>query len=701
MASELFRNQSDSKSPPIPIQWLGATKNYATIPNWLSGVYFQVGPGFFDINAKGDTTTKQFSQSMVQLKIIHFKHWFDGLSHIHRFQLQGGSQNALWNHSIIARPYERKISETATIDHTTFGPIEIENHEVSSTVVDAFQNQTIPNDIRYINQEEVYNNNLGIQTVNYDDKDHIIVTGYSSAVEEINTVDYTSTKIGNLIHSSFYPSSHYIYTPFKRYDSKTNELYSLILEVGKVSSTFHIVCTSFPIGSHPERTEPETYLFSSIPNVRVGYVHSFAITPHFIIIMNCPYHAGSIGSGLKLSLNQGSIQKTMKFSDQLDENTICYIISRKTGNLVKTFESAGFFYLNIINSFEEEVYEPQTTENENNEKKYNIFIDVIAYSSISILNIFEIDQLRAPNKQDNKSSWTNTIRRYCLPGVLSDQEITSNSNGNGTYWEQVVKDKVENPSWFVNSLVKPFKKIYYTATGNPESEISEGNTENNLKPSNTSNSIKRLSGSQNSIGASRSTVSSNANINVSDLDIRFEYPASFEHLCNITLEFPCINNNYNYREYRYVYGLFHPKKEKAFFTHLIKVDTQTMRVIKFDPTNITSDPYQNEGDITIPMMNETVSIIPAGCPTFVPRVSTVFNNIKDEEKEKYAHEEDPNEDDGAVLAPFFDKLNKRSILFVIDARTFREIGRFNLPNNEFMPFCSQGTFCSLPSNENM
>jgi len=179
---------------------------------------------------------------------------------------------------MIAKPYEKKISETATIDHTIFGPIIIENHEVSTSVVDSFKTHITPSE----NQEEAYNNNLGIQTINYDDKDHIIVTGYSSVVEEINPVDLKSKKVGNLIHSSFYPSSHYIYTPFKRYDPKTNELFSLVLEVGKVSSTFHIVCTSFPIGSHPERTESETFLFSSIPNVRVGYVHSFALTPHFI-----------------------------------------------------------------------------------------------------------------------------------------------------------------------------------------------------------------------------------------------------------------------------------------------------------------------------------------------------------------------------------------------------------------------------------
>jgi len=689
MSSDLFRNQTDSNSSPEPLKWVGATSENNNIPEWLSGIYLQIGPGFFDINAKGETTSKQFSQSLVQLKIVHFKHWFDGLSHVHRLELKGGTDQALWNHSIIARPYEKKISETATIDHTTFGQVVIENHEVSTTVVDAFKYQTEQNDNRHTNQEEVYNNNLGIQTVHYNNKDHVIVTGYSSVVEEISPIDYTSTKIGNLIHSSFYPSSHYIYTPFKRYDPKTNELFSIVLEVGKMSSSFHVLRTGFPSVVLPGKSQPETILFSTIPNVRAGYNHSFAITPHFIIIVNCPYHAGTIGSGLKLSLNQGSVQKTMRFSEDKDESTICYIISRETGNLVKTFESAGFFFLNIVNSFEGSEYDEVNPDDPEAkpEKKYDIYLDVVAYTDAKILNIFEIEQLRTPNQEKNtinKDTWSNTIRRYCLPGVSPSQGVSFNSSSGVPYWEQV-KEKVENPKWFVNSLVQPFKKLYHTASGNSMQE-ENGSNSNNA----SNNSLKPESGNVSKKASSSSLEVNNLNskFNESDLNVRFEYPASFQHLSNTTIEFPCINNEYNYRDYRYVYGLFHPKKEKSFFTHLIKIDVQTMRVIKFDPMDITANPYEDEGDITIPMMNEKVLIIPAGTPTFVPKPSSeVSANAEDDS------DLDTKEDDGALIVPFFDLLNKRSLIIVVDAKTFKEIGRIHLPNNEFMPFGSQGTFC--------
>jgi len=412
--------------------------------------------------------------------------------------------------------------------------------------------------------------------------------------------------------------------------------------------------------------------------------------------MNCPYHAGTIGSGLKFSLNQGSIQKTMKFSDLKDENAICYVISRENRALVRSFESASFFFLNIVNSFEGSVHEEINPDDPDGipEKKYDIYLDVVAYSDAKILNIFEVDQLRTQSLGDNtvnKDAWSNTVRRYCLPGVSSIQDETVRAEPGGiAYWEQVVKDKVENPSSIVNSIVKPFAKLYYTASGIPQPQ--DPNAAATSPKSNSDSNIKleALDASSKQKSVSNSSLESNglkSKFDGSDLNIRFEYPASFQHLSNTTIEFPCINSEYNYKDYRFIYGLFHPKKEKVFFTHLIKLDIQTMRVIKFDPLDITADPYKQEGDVVIPMMNEKVIIVPAGAPTFVPRISDAVEVI-DTDDIDYT-----TEDDGALIVPFFDLLNRRSLIIVVDAKTFREIGRITLPNNEFMPFGSQSTFC--------
>jgi len=45
MSSDLFRNQTDSNSSPEPLKWVGATSENNNIPEWLSGIYLQIGPG--------------------------------------------------------------------------------------------------------------------------------------------------------------------------------------------------------------------------------------------------------------------------------------------------------------------------------------------------------------------------------------------------------------------------------------------------------------------------------------------------------------------------------------------------------------------------------------------------------------------------------------------------------------------------------
>ena len=46
MSEEIFRNQPDTTSPPTPLKWIGSTNENTTIPQWLSGIYFQVGPRY-------------------------------------------------------------------------------------------------------------------------------------------------------------------------------------------------------------------------------------------------------------------------------------------------------------------------------------------------------------------------------------------------------------------------------------------------------------------------------------------------------------------------------------------------------------------------------------------------------------------------------------------------------------------------------
>ena len=76
MSLDLFRNQSDNNSKSIPIQWLGATRENLTIPEWLSGVYLQIGSGYLNfinyLNIFIDITILQYLYIYINFYIYKY-----------------------------------------------------------------------------------------------------------------------------------------------------------------------------------------------------------------------------------------------------------------------------------------------------------------------------------------------------------------------------------------------------------------------------------------------------------------------------------------------------------------------------------------------------------------------------------------------------------------------------------------------------
>jgi carotenoid isomerooxygenase len=81
-----------------------------------------------------------------------------------------------------------------------------------------------------------------------------------------------------------------------------------------------------------------------------SYIHSFGITENFFILVEQP---------MTMSANTivQSIVKRIKFIDCLkwfeNDKTYIQLISRKSGEIVHTFETEGFFFFHTINSYEE------------------------------------------------------------------------------------------------------------------------------------------------------------------------------------------------------------------------------------------------------------------------------------------------------------------------------------------------------------
>ncbi|KAI9144749.1 hypothetical protein BKA69DRAFT_1054208 [Paraphysoderma sedebokerense] len=51
-----------------------------SLPTWLNGAFYRIGPGIFDI---------EYLSKRKNLRVFSFDHWYDGLSLVHRFEVNG------------------------------------------------------------------------------------------------------------------------------------------------------------------------------------------------------------------------------------------------------------------------------------------------------------------------------------------------------------------------------------------------------------------------------------------------------------------------------------------------------------------------------------------------------------------------------------------------------------------------------------
>lgn len=82
-------------------------------------------------------------------------------------------------------------------------------------------------------------------------------------------------------------------------------------------------------------------------------MHTFGITKNFFVIIEQPLSISVVRS-LKVKFFNNPMASSFKWFG--NENTVFYLLSRKTGELQYTFHAEAFFFLHVINAFEIDDY---------------------------------------------------------------------------------------------------------------------------------------------------------------------------------------------------------------------------------------------------------------------------------------------------------------------------------------------------------
>lgn len=307
------------------------------IPPWLRGTLVRNGP----VNVSVD------GQKNV--------HWLDGLAMLHAFSFDQG--RVQYTNKFLRTDAYKSVFDRGSLNYQGFL-----NNSTQASYKKYFS--------KFFSRKPLLPNaNANILQI-----DHQYVALAESPLpvkfdlhnlETLGTLDYQDL----LPHENCWESAH------PHYDKEKNELVNFLVELG--DENFYII---YRIRNGTRQRE----VISKIPVQDPSYMHSFAVTKNYIILVEFPFFMRNMWDSSK--------------------GTTFLVIDRHNGILLKKYHTVAFFAFHHVNAFENEG---------------NIYLDLICYDDASIIEKMA-DHNRATTEKEN---WALTrLVRFILFGekILSD-----------------------------------------------------------------------------------------------------------------------------------------------------------------------------------------------------------------------------------------------------------------------------------------
>lgn len=341
-------------------------------------------------------------------------------------------------------------------------------------------------------------------------------------------------------------------------------VYNLGVTGTKSGPAYCIIC--FP---HGEAMFEDAYIVGSIPcrwKLNPGYMHTFGITENYFVIVEQPMSV-SLPEMLKATVSNTKFSGCLKFYD--NKPTFIYLMDRKFGKLRYTFQTDAFFYLHIINQYEEDNH---------------LVLDICCYKDPSMIDCMYLDSMM--NMQSNPQyaeMFREKSLRFVLPLVTNDKIVAVPKSMSFANISTSVYKKVRQMSKS-ESAYDDFSEL----TPSPQKNTIELN--NNMKEQKLASGFNLVTLDNTEAEAFRML---DGSINVKP-----------ELLCDMGCETPRINyDKYLGKKYRYYFSIGcdidsdHPGV-------IMKVDTMTKTVVTWYEDNIfPSEP------VFVPSPNSLVCFI--------------------------------------------------------------------------------------------
>lgn len=264
------------------------------VPEWLQGSFVLVGPGIFELNS----TTAQ--------------NWLDGFAMVHTFSISKESGISYGN-KVLNSTYYQECCKSGKLR----GSRPEQKKSAWSKFTSALSSSTRP----------VYDN-ANINLLHFNDR-------LIAATETPNFVSLDTNKsftFDDKVEMHFC-AAHPLYDP------KTKEWFGLGIQFAHTSN--YII---FKMDQNCTKRN----VLASLPVGYPAYMHSFALTPNYVVLTEHPYTV----SPYDLLLSDHSFIEN--FSWKPTNGTTFYLIDRRTGKKVGSYKTEAFFALHHVNAIEKD-----------------------------------------------------------------------------------------------------------------------------------------------------------------------------------------------------------------------------------------------------------------------------------------------------------------------------------------------------------
>lgn len=358
------------------IEPLQSSEIIGSIPEWLTGTLLRNGPGNLKVGE------------------YRYQHLFDSSALLHKFHIANG--NVTYQRRFVQTEVYKRNMSAQRIVFTEFGTCATPDpcHSIFQRVAAVFKTDEISDNsmISVYPFGDEYYTFTEAPVMHRIDPKTLETTGRVNISKYVNIVNHTSH-------------------PHVMADGT---VYNVGLSITSFGPRYNVVCfypNRVSIDDSGKRRELSMFdqatIVASVPSrwlLNPSYMHTFGITNNYYIIVEQPLAISFIGKMIT-HIKKEPMINCFKWHE--NESTLIHIISRETGQLVRTFVAETFFYLHIINQFE------------THDGEY-VVLDICCYRDPKMLEYMYIDAMK---NMHGDADFARLFRARPLRFVLPMREV--------------------------------------------------------------------------------------------------------------------------------------------------------------------------------------------------------------------------------------------------------------------------------------